>query len=332
MTRPSVWRRSVTILAPALVILTTLAMTLAGCGPSGTTGTTTAGGTVTVAYAGSLVNLMEHRFGPAFSKATGYGYQGKGSGSIALASQIKSKLIQPDVFISASARAYDALPGMVNWHINFGATSIVVGYSAQSKFAARFQAAADGTIPWYQVLETPGLRLGRTDPKLDPKGVSTLFVMQLAQTYYQQPGLEAKILGDPENAAQIFPEEDLVARLTSGQLDAGFFYLNEAIDARIPHIMLPTQVNLSDPSQKTYYAQASYTSATGVQKGAPIIYSVSIPTTAKNEAGAVAFVRYLLGSAGQAILRADGILPTAFTFTGDATKVPAGLSSYTTKG
>jgi len=328
MTQPTTWRRSLAILAPTLIILTTLAMALAGCGSTSTTGTTTAKGTVSVAYAGSLVNLMEHTFGPDFTKATGYGYQGKGAGSTALASQIKSKLIQPDVFISASAKAYDALPGIVSWHINVGATSIVVGYSSQSKFAAQFQAAANGTTPWYQVLETPGLRLGRTDPKLDPKGISTLYVMQLAQIYYNQPGLETKILGDPENTAQIFPEEDLVARLTSGQLDAGFFYLNEAIDAKIPYVTLPNQVNLSDPGQKTYYAQASYTSATGVQKGAPIIYSVTIPTTVKNEAGAVAFVQYLLGSAGQGILHADGILPTTFTFTGDATKVPAGLSQY----
>lgn len=333
MTRPTAWRRGPAILAPTLMILTILTLALASCGAT-TNGTTTSKGTVSVAYAGSLVNLFEHTLGPDFTKATGYGYQGKGAGSVALANQIKSKLIQPDVFISASAKAYDPLTGaangnIVNWHINFGATSMVIGYSPQSKFASQFQAAASGAVPWYQVLETSGLRLGRTDPKLDPKGVATIYTMELAQIYYNQPGLAQKVLGSNENTAQIFPEEDLVARLTSGQLDAGFFYLNEAIDAKFPYITLPAQVNLSDPTMKAYYAQATYTSSTGVQTGGPIVYSVSIPSTAKNTAGAVAFAQYLLGSAGQAILHADGILPTPFTFTGDATKVPSGLSQYT---
>ncbi|HLY30059.1 MAG TPA: extracellular solute-binding protein [Ktedonobacterales bacterium] len=326
------WLNGATMALGTLVILSTLAVALAGCGgsPSGTTSK----GVVKVAYAGSLVNLMEHTFGPDFTKATGYGFQGTGAGSTALASQIKSKLISPDVFISASAKAYDTLTGaangnLVSWHINFGATSIVIGYSPQSRFASQLQAAASGATPWYQVLETPGLRIGRTDPKLDPKGIYTLYTMQLAEIYYKQPGLSQKILGDPENASQIFPEETLVARLTSGQLDAGFFYLNEAIDAHIPYITLPNQINLSQPSLKSYYAQASYTSATGKQTGGPIIYSITILSTAKNEAGAVAFVQYILGSAGQSVLHADGILPTAFTFTGDASKVPTGLKQYT---
>ncbi|SRR5579875_192911 len=331
MARSSLWHGA-TVAMGAIVILSTLAMALAGCGGS-SSGTTTSKGTVNVVYAGSLVNLMEHTLGPDFTKASGYGFQGKGAGSTALANQIKSRLISPDVFISASSKAYDTLEGaangnLVNWHINFGATSIVIGYSPQSHFASQLQAAANGSTPWYQVLQSPGIRIGRTDPKLDPKGVYTLYTMQLAEIYYKQPGLSQKILGDPENASQIFPEETLVARLTSGQLDAGFFYLNEAIDAHIPYITLPNQINLSQPSLKSYYAQASYTGATGKQTGGPIIYSVTIPSTVKNEAGAVAFVQYLLGSAGQGILHNDGILPTAFTFTGDASKVPAGLTQY----
>lgn len=331
MARSSIWR-GVTAALGALVILSTLAVALAGCGGS-PSGTNASKGTVSVAYAGSLVNLMEHTFGPDFTKTSGYGFQGQGAGSTALANQIKSKLISPDVFISASGKAYETLTGAANgdladWHINFGATSIVIGYSPQSHFAAQLQAAANGTTPWYQVLQSSGMRIGRTDPKLDPKGIFTLYTMQLAQIYYKQADLSQKILGAPENTAQIFPEETLVARLTSGQLDAGFFYLNEAIDAHIPYITLPNQINLSQPNLKSYYAQASYTSASGKQTGGPIIYSVTILSTAKNEAGAVAFVQYLLGSAGQSILHAHGILQTAFTFTGDTSKVPAGLTQY----
>jgi molybdate/tungstate transport system substrate-binding protein len=292
-------------------------------------------GTVNVAYAGSLVNLMEHKLGPAFQRATGYTYQGEGAGSTALTNQIKSKLIQPDVFISASTGAYAPLQGsangnVVSWYMSFAATSMVIGYSPKSQFASQLSAAAAGTTPWYQVLETPGLRLGRTDPALDPKGVNTIFTMQLAEVYYSQPGLSQKILGANNNPAQIFPEQDLVARLGSGQLDAGFFYLNEVKDAGLPYITLPAQINLGDPSQASYYAQAHYTPSNGpTQAGKPVLYSVSILSTARNPAGADAFVKYLLGSAGQAILTADGIQHISIVFKGDASSVPSDLTQYT---
>lgn len=319
------------ILSSALLVSL---LTLTACGSAG--GTSTAKGTVNVAYAGSLVNLMEHHLGPDFQHASGYTYQGKGAGSTALANQIKSKLITPDVFISASTSAYKTLQGdangnIVSWYLSFAATSMVIGYSSKSTFASQFQAAANGTTPWYQVLQSPGLRLGRTDPALDPKGVNTLFTMQLAETYYNQPGLAQKILGANNNPAQIFPEETLVARLGSGQLDAGFFYLNEVKDAGLPFVGLPAQINLGDPSQASAYAKAKYTTAAGdVQTGKPILYSVTIPSTVKNQAGALAFVRYLLGDSGKQTLTGDGIARIATIVGGDASKVPSSLSAFET--
>jgi molybdate/tungstate transport system substrate-binding protein len=328
---PRVW-------GAAIVWLSAVLLLLSACGSSSTaTAATTpkATGTVNVAYAGSLVNLMEHKVGPAFNRATGYTFQGKGAGSTALANQIKSQLIQPDVFISASTAAYAPLQGdangnVVSWYLSFAATSMVIGYSPQSQFASQFRAAAAGTTSWYQVLETPSLRLGRTDPALDPKGVNTIFTMQLAEIFYQQPGLSQKILGANNNTTQIFPEEDLVARLGSGQLDAGFFYLNEVKDAGLPYLTLPASINLGDPTQATYYVQAHYTTATGsVRTGKPVLYSATIPSTVKNQAGAVAFVKYLLGSNGRGLLTADGIQSIPFVFKGDASKVPSDLAQYT---
>lgn len=310
------------------------AVALAGCGSGSSGKASAAKGVVNVAYAGSLTNLMEHTLGPAFQRATGYTYQGKGAGSTAIANQIAGKLIHPDIFISASAAAYKPLEGsaggnVVTWYLSFASTQMVIGYSPKSSFAAQFQQAASGQTPWYNVLSSPGMRLGRTDPALDPKGVNTILTMRLAETYYHQPDLARKILGADDNTAQIFPEETLVARLGSGQLDAGFFYLNEVKDAGLPYISLPAQTNLGDPAQKATYATATYTDAKGVaHKGAPILYSVTIPATTSNRAGALAFVRYLLGGDGQGILSADGIGQIAPTAGGDAATIPAELKSY----
>lgn len=312
-----------------------VAVALAGCGGPGSA---SAKGVVNIAYAGSLVNLMEHSLGPAFGKVTGYTYQGRGAGSTALANQIKSKLITPDVFISASPAAYKTLQGAANgnivrWYMTFATSSMVIGYSPRSQFATRLAAAASGGVPWYQALESPGLRLGRTDPKLDPKGVNTLFTMQLAEQYYHQPGLAAKILGGDENASQIFPEEELVARLTAGQLDAGFFYANEVKDAGLPYISLPAQINLGDPGLASAYAQATYTTAAGVtQRGAPISFSVTIPATVKNKAGAEAFVAYLLGTQGRATFAADAFATLPPSLTGEVAQLPASLKRFVPAG
>ena len=318
-----------------ILLLPTLALLVACGGSSGGTGGSTNKGHISVLYAGSLVNLMEKKVGPAFQQATGYGYQGEGKGSTALANEIKGKLRTPDVFISADPAVDQTLMGPANgnyvaWYATFTRTSMVIGYNPSSKFAADLQAAANGSKPWYQVLAEPGLRLGRTDPLLDPKGVRTLYVMQLAEQYYQQPGLSQQILGDTENVNQIFPEEELVARLGSGQLDAGFFYLNEVKDQNLPFITLPDQINLSDPSLNSAYAQASYTNTQTGKKavGGAIVYTITIPSTSKNQAGAIAFVNFILSAQGQAFFTQDGLLQTTPMLSGDAAAVPAQLKSY----
>lgn len=327
-------RRSQYALVFALVLVLILFASACGSSPT-TTSAAPKKGNVSVLYAGSLVNIMEHQIGPAFDKATGYTFQGEGKGSTALANEITGHLRTPDIFISADPKVDQSLMGAtqgnyVSWYINLARTQLVIGYNPHSKFAADFQAAANGSKAWYQVLEEPGVRLGRTDPELDPKGVSTILMLELAQTYYAQPGLRQKILGSDENASQVFPEEELVARLTAGQLDAGVFYLNEAKAAKLPYITLPDQINLGNPSMKTAYAAVSWTDpkTNKVHKGAPILYTITIPSTSKNRAGAIAFVNFMLSSRGQTILQNAGILSTSFVLTGNKSDVPQQLQSY----
>ena len=324
--------RNVAIASCGLILLVTMILT--ACGGS-TSNSTPAKGKVSVLYAGSLVNLMEKKIGPAFTQATGYPYEGEGKGSTALAAEIKGHLRSPDIFISADAAVDKTLMGSANgnyvsWYATFTRTSMVIGYNPQSKFAADFQAAANGTKPWYAVLEESGMRIGRTDPALDPKGIRTIIMMELAEKYYHQPGLAQKILGSADNTSQIFPEEELVARLGSGQLDAGFFYLNEVKDQNLPYITLPNQINLSDPNMNSTYAQASYTDPKTHKKsvGGAIVYTITIPSTSKNAAGAIAFANFLLASQGQAILMQDGLLQTSPVLFGDSSAVPGQLQQY----
>ncbi len=292
-------------------------------------------GTVSVAYAASLTNIFENVVKPAFDQSTGYTYQGEAKGSSALVNEIKGKLSFPDVFVSANPKLNAQLMGTANgnyasWYMDFARTEMVIGYNSNSKFVADFQAAANGTKQWYQVLEEPGLRLGRTDPLLDPKGVNTIYTLELAAAYYKQPGLAQKILGSNENTSQIFPEEELVTRLGAGQLDTGFFYINEVKGPNIPYISLPDQVNLGNPTMAAQYATATWKNpkTSVVSKGAPIVYTVTVLNTAKNKAGGIAFASFLLSSQGQSLLQGQGVLTTPLTAGGDATAIPQQLKQY----
>jgi molybdate/tungstate transport system substrate-binding protein len=257
---------------------------------------------VNVLYAGSLVNLMEHGVGPAFDKATGDAFRGFAGGSNGLANQIKGKLRRGDVFISANPAVDDTLMGGANgdwvaWYITFAKSPLVIGYNPDSKFAAEFK-----TKPWYEVLREPGIRIGRTDPKLDPKGALTVRLLDKAEQVYHQPGLAAAVLGAPDNPEQVRPEENLVGRLQSGQIDVGFFYSTETSDLKIAAIPLPPEVALS------------------------AVYTVTILRDAADPAAAAKFVDFLLSPAGVAVMKEHGLETVTPVVSGDAAKVPAAIS------
>ena len=257
---------------------------------------------VQVLYAGSLGAVMENGVGPAFTKATGRPYQGEAQGSLGAAQMIRSHIRTPDVFVSSDPSVNEQIlmgsknGDLVNWYVQFASSQLVIGYNPRSKFAEKFNQAASGTMLWYQVLQTPGVRFGRGDPSIDPKGYRTLMMFQLAANYYHRPDL-AELPGAPMNPAQVFPEIALMARVESGQFDAGIFYKHEAVAHKLPFISLPPEINLGDPQFAGRYFTATYTKPSGeVLHGSPILFTVTIPQNARRRDAATAFVRFLLGS------------------------------------
>jgi ABC-type molybdate transport system substrate-binding protein len=98
-------------------------------------------------------------------------------------------------------------------------------------------------------------------------------------------------------------------------------------DLGIPYITLPARDNLGSAKYTKEYATQHFTTSTGQRvTGAPIQYTITIPSTVKNEAGAEAFVRFVLSSRVRAIAAAHGLLPIKTTVTGDRGAVPAGLT------
>lgn len=290
------------------------------------------GSTVNVFYAGSLVNVNENLIGPAFSSGTEYTYQGKSAGSLAIANQIKDKIAYPDVVEFADPTVNKTLMGSVNgnlvsWYLTFARSELVIGFDPKSRYAPAFRAVQKHKLPWYRALEQRGLRFGRTDPNLDPKGYRAIFMARLAQKVYRLKDFKQRLLGSDTNSDQTFPEEVLVARLLTGQINAGVFYLSEARDLGMPFIRLPGKINLGDAKYRKLYATQRFTTSMGVTvRGAPIQYTITIPSTVKNPEGAQAFVRFVLSSRTRAVSAAHGLLPLKTTVTGDRSAVPAALT------
>ena len=262
-----------------------------------------ANSTVNVLYAGSLVNLMERSAGPAFEQKSGDRFQGYAGGSNKVANEIKGKLRRGDVFISANPKADDQLMGQANgdwvqWYIAFAESPLVIGYNPSSRFVDDLKNKS-----WYEVLAEPGLKLGRTDPKLDPKGALTIELLKRAEVFYGKPSLSQQIIGAPDNQAQILPEETLVGRLQSGQLDVGFFYSTETSAAKIPAIKLPDEVA---PKAR---------------------YTVTILRDAPNPDGGERFVSFLLGSQGRDLLKQHGLEILKPDLSGNAQAVPTAIRS-----
>jgi molybdate/tungstate transport system substrate-binding protein len=114
------------------------------------------------------------------------------------------------------------------------------------------------------------------------------------------------VLGAPDNPSQVLPEETLIGRIQSGQLDAGFFYSTESTDAQIPTVALPAAI-------------------------APkAVYTVTILRDAPNSGGARRFVAFLLGSQGQHILEQHGLSRRKPTVSGDLNSVPPDIRALAT--
>ncbi|MBS4728198.1 substrate-binding domain-containing protein [Mycobacterium sp. SM1] len=321
-------QKAATALAAALA-----AVGIAGCGQSspGTGGGVPKHeGTASVAYAGSLENLNEKTVGPAFSKATGYSYRGRGAGSSALSQEIKSGEITPGVFESIGAGPIEALePKFTTWYVQFAASPLVLAYNPASRYASEFRDYAAGKKPLgglFQLLATPGFKLGRTDPNVDPQGAAFIEMLMLAQQRYHLPGdIVTKILGGPPSSSkstEIFEETALEPRLQAGQLDAASAFLSQAIQLHLNYIPLPGDINLGDPAQAAHYATASFPLANStVEHGKPLV--VDITTIGEPDRAAAAFVAYVLSKDGLALHRAGGytlLTPTAF---GDVGAIPA---------
>lgn len=258
-----------------------------------------------VAYAGSMSSVMENPIKSAAAGELQLDLHGRAQGSDALANLIAGGSIRPDVFICItpgpmrrvlrSGKAKSAAP--------IAHTEVVIAYSPRSRFAPQFEAASRGQSKWWEVLQQPGLRFGRTDPIADPQGRNIIFTMKLAAAFYRAPDLVQKIVGPVINERQIFGESTLLARLQAGQLDACAAYKTQPGPFRLPYISLPDEINLGSADVREAHPDLDLIIAGKTYYPEPLVFYAAALNDARNPKGAAEFVPWLTSSRTQSIFR-----------------------------
>jgi molybdate/tungstate transport system substrate-binding protein len=220
------------------------------------------------------------------------------------------------------------IPEHAGWYATFARNAMVLIYTDESSGADDINGQN-----WWQILLRSGVRAGRSEPTLDPNGYRTLMAFQLAERFYRQPGLAAR-LQRALGPRYIRPKEaDLTALVQAGELDYSWSYLSIARTAGLRHVDLPKEIDLSDPTLTEWYSQArvklpsaSRAGADSVEfRGEPIVYALSIPRRAPHQQTAREFVRFIFSPEGNGILQKNGFLVLEKPSIGGPERPPQGL-------
>ena len=234
-------------------------------------------GEVDVLSAGSLNTLMTTKVAAAFHRATGYTLVDTSGGSSTLAADIRNRIDVADVFVSASPAVTRSLMGTRNgnhiiWYATFAQSPYVLGYFPNSRYAKALRSE-----PWYRVVTANGFRLGRTNPAQDPGGKLAVTVLRDAAARYHLRALDTLA----SESADEYEETVEQAGIENGQLDASFMYEADANSQHSPFVALR-----GVPTQHGHYTIS-------LVKGAP------------HRPAGLAFVKFLLGPEGRALLRSQ---------------------------
>lgn len=287
------------------ILLVTAALAV-GCGRSG--GEPTSPRQLVVFNAGSLARPMKAAL-DSFAAREGVEVQQESAGSLETARKLSDLGKLPDLVALADEDVFPQLlmPAHVSWYARFAHNRMVLAYTPRSRHAAEI--TPDN---WAQILMRPGVEVGRSDPQLDPNGYRTLLVLQLAESFYRQPGLAGRLL-------QVMPERnvrpkeaDLVGLLQAGEFDYIWSYESMAKAQGLKYLQLPGEIDLSAPPDSATYAQASVRvrgkGADSVTfRGRPIVYAFSVPIKAPHRELAELFARFLTSPDGRRVLRAHGL-------------------------
>jgi molybdate/tungstate transport system substrate-binding protein len=247
--------------------------------------------------------------GRAFQNFSGVPFVVKSGGSFGLAREIVLSG-HGDIFIPIALEA--TFPTFLDryspgWAIAFAADEMVIAYtniSINNEYAryalenATMAIITNGTRYWYNffyILSSGRVKVGISNPNIDPAGVRAWLVLKLASYFYANDTdfFYKRMIQNKGNVTGQHAAE-LVPSLVSGNINFLFIYKSSAIVKKLNYISLPPQINLGDPRYSSLYSNVNYTLINGVIYGSPIYLFITIPKTAKNYDVSVKFVIFVI--------------------------------------
>ncbi len=236
------------------------------------------------------------------------------AGSVDCARKITELGRSCDILASADYQVIEKLliPEYAYINQTFASNCMVIAFTGESRRAGEINSGN-----WPDILLSPDVFFGRSDPNADPCGYRTLLMLQLAEDYYRgKPGIRSFTVADftKKDRRFIRPKEvDLLALLGNHSIDYIFIYKSIALQHNLFYVELPARINLGDRSLASHYSQATLKIRGGsptdsvTVNGTPIVYSYTIPLNAENPELAKKFAHFLMDpEGGQKILRVMG--------------------------
>ncbi len=295
--------RSAGRLPATRVGLCVMALMIAACGKGPAAGS----GPLVVFNAGSLARPIRAAL-DSFAAAQGITTEQESAGSLETARKLTELGKIPDIVALADEHVIPALlmPDHATWYVRFARNRMVVAYTDRSRYASEIN--ADN---WHEVLIRSDVQVARADPNLDPNGYRTLLTWQLAERFYNEPQLSARLLAAAPDRNVRPNEAALVALLEAGEMDYIWSYESMARNSGFRYVQLPPAVDLSSLADSAQYAAATV-KVTGrslgdtiVIRGQPIVYAFTIPRAAPHPELAARFAAWLLSADGKRVLRAQ---------------------------
>jgi len=227
-----------------------------------------------------------------------------------------------DIMASADYTVINKLliPEHAKWNIKFASNEMTIVYHEASKYANEINANN-----WTKVFLRDGVKVGHSNPNMDPCGYRSMLVTKLAEKYYKQDGFFKKLLGygdsytvGEENPAKIIvrpKETDLLGLIEVNAFDYLFIYKSVAEQHGLQYITLPKEISLKDNEFKNFYNSVSFKidgkkpGSFSIKKGASMVYGITIAqnsTSPINKVGAIKFVNFVLSNEGQSIMKENG--------------------------
>jgi molybdate/tungstate transport system substrate-binding protein len=217
------------------------------------------------------------------------------------------------VFLSVSRTAVEStalgaqFPG---WAVAFAGDQMGIAYTSASTTtpAAKTALAAyntavstNTTTAWYEFfsnITSGAVKVGISNPNADPAGYRGWLVLELAGIAYDggtanQQYFTTRMLTNQGNVTGASAAA-LIPALDTGQINFLFIYKSDIASEGLNLIQLQNGVNLGLAAYNTFYAQATYTTTSAVQKGSAIVLWLSVPKDSTDTTDSVSFVIYVI--------------------------------------